>query len=74
VSRYERNKLEYIVMCVFLYAEQKGVGVAQALSYLLDGLGIRYLVDNYDIEHTLSIEDTLDALDIVCSRNVGAIL
>ena len=72
MSRYERNKVEYIVMCVFLYADRKGLPVKRALRYLLDGKGIAHLEAHYDIEHTLPVDDTLDALDAICQRNCGA--
>lgn len=36
---------------------------------LLDFGGISFLEDGYEIEHTLPIEDTIDALQIVCARN-----
>ena len=35
MSREEKNKVEYIVMCVFLFAERLGLQVVEALSYLL---------------------------------------
>ena len=73
MSRYEKNKLEYIVMCVFMFARRQGIGVRPALRYLLDGKGISYLESHYDIEHTLSLEDTLDTLEIICRKNGGAL-
>ena len=72
MSRYEKNKIEYIVMCVFLFAKRSGMPVKRALRYLLDGKGIAYLEEHYDIEHTLPIDDTLDSLEMVCQRNLGA--
>ena len=50
---------------------RKGVPVKRALRYLLDGKGIAHLEEHYDIEHTLPIADTLDALDAICRRNCG---
>ncbi len=73
MSREEKNKIEYVTMCVFLFASRFGMGVKDALGYLLDFDGIGFLDENYDIEHTLPIEDTLEALQVVCARNGGAV-
>ena len=32
---------------------------------------IQYLKENYDIEHTLSIEDAVDDLAVLCRKNGG---
>ena len=71
MSDYERNKIEYVVMCLFAYADRQGVTVKNALRHLLGRRGIEFLDQHYDAEHTLPIEDTLDALVTVCARNGG---
>ena len=71
MSDYERNTIEYVIMCLFAYADRQGITVEEALRHLLDHHGIEYLDEYYDAEHTLPIEDTLDALITVCARNGG---
>lgn len=73
MSREQKNMIEYITMCVFLFASRFKMQITDALGYLLDFGGISYLEDEYEIEHTLPIEDTLDALQIICARNGGSI-
>ncbi len=71
MSRYDKDKLTYIVMCVFLFGKRMGVDAQEAMSYLLRYRGISHLDEHYEAEHTLPIEDTLDALTLVCHRNGG---
>ena len=73
MSREERNKVEYVTLCIFRFASSFGMQVKDALGYLLDFGGIAFLEENYEIEHTLPLDDTMDALRIVCRRNGGAL-
>ena len=67
----QKNMIEYVTMCVFLFASRFGMQVVEALGYLLDFGGISFLEEGYEIEHTLPMEDTLDALQVICARNGG---
>lgn len=71
MSREEKNRIEYVTMCIFLFAKQFGIQVKDALQYLLAFGGIAFLDENYAIEHTLPIDDTMDALRTICARNGG---
>ncbi len=71
MSRDEKNRIEYVVMCVFLFARRFDLHVKAALTYLLSFGGIAFLEENYEIEHTLPIDDTMESLQIVCARNGG---
>ena len=71
MSREERNKIEYITMCIFLFASRFKMSVVDAIGYLLDFKGIGFLEENYEIEHTLPIDDTMEALRMVCAREGG---
>jgi len=43
----------------------------EAFNYLYAHDGISFIKENYDIEHTLSIEDAIDDLAVVCRNNGG---
>lgn len=73
MSREERNKIEYITMCVFLFASRFKMSVVDAIGYLLDFKGIGFLEENYEIEHTLPIDDTIAALQAVCAKQGGSV-
>ena len=59
---------DYMVMIVFEYASEKGLSTIEAFRCLDSCGGIKALEENYDIEHTLPISSTIDALDALCAR------
>ena len=68
-----RNRIEYIVSCVGAFAQHCNLTNAQAYSYLRRFTGIDFLIDCYEAEHTLSIEDAVSDLLILCQRKGGRI-
>ena len=44
-----------------------------AFNYLYDHNGIEFLIDCYEAEHTLSLDDAVDDLTLVCRNNGGDI-
>lgn len=73
MSNEEIKKINYIVACVNQFADNTNLGVQQAFRYLYNYKGIEFLKDHYDIEHTLSFEDTIEDLKIICQKNGGMI-
>jgi hypothetical protein len=63
----------YYAMCVSLFAKLKKIGLKDAFNYLNTYKGIDFLVECYDAEHTLSLDDAVDDLTAVCKNNGGAI-
>lgn len=53
------------------FGERFNLTVQQSFRYLYNFKGIRFLLEYYDVEHTLSIEDTVDDLIKVCQKNGG---
>lgn len=66
-----KKKINYTVVCVNEFAERYKISERDAFFYLLDHQGIEFLKEYYDIEHTLSIEDVVDDLTLVCRNNGG---
>lgn len=58
-------------MIVRLFGERYGLNVQQAFRYLYSFRGLQHLNEHYEIEHTLSVEDTIYGLVQVCKRNGG---
>ena len=69
----ELNKLQYYIMCVSAFSDKKGLSPQYAFNYLYEHDGIRFLIDCYDAEHTLSINDAVEDLSLVCKNNGGTI-
>ena len=65
--------MQYYVLCVRAFTNTKGISPAEAFNYLYAHGGIDFLVDCYDAEHTLSMNDAVDDLTIVCKKNGGTI-
>ncbi|MDR0731209.1 MAG: DUF3791 domain-containing protein [Treponema sp.] len=67
------KQVHYYVMCVSLFAKLKGIGPRDAFNYLNEYKGIDFLVECYDAEHTLSLDDAVDDLTAVCKNHGGTI-
>ena len=68
-----RNRLQYYVLCVGAFAVSKQLPQTEAFNYLYEHKGIDFLIDYYDAEHTLSLNDAVDDLTLVCKNNGGTI-
>lgn len=63
---------DYMVMIVSEYASEKGLTQTEAFQKLDECGGISALEETYDVEHTLPISSTIDALDALCVRKGAA--
>jgi hypothetical protein len=71
VDRAIFNKIEYIVCCVGAFAERFNLTNAQAYAYMRRFNGVDFLLECYDAEHTLSIDDAVEDVQTICFRNGG---
>lgn len=67
----QRKQINYTVACVSEFARKYGLGMKEAFSFLYQHRAIEFLKENYDIEHTLSLNDALDDMLMICERNGG---
>lgn len=67
------NIIEYIVCCVSEFASQHKLAANEAYSYLNKFGGIDFLIECYDAEHTLSIDDAVEDLQTLCHNNGGVL-
>jgi len=70
----DKNAIHYFIVCVADFAEKYKMSIRDAFLYLKKYNGIRYLVENYEIEHTLSKEDTLEAMSLIVRQNGGSLI
>lgn len=66
-----KKKINYTVVCVNEFANRFNIAAREAFIYLYDYQGIAFIKENYDIEHTLSIDDAIDDLALICRNNGG---
>ena len=67
------DRIYYYIMCVSAFSDKKGLSRQDAFNYLYQYKGMEFLVDCYEAEHTLSPDDAVDDLTIVCKNNGGHI-
>lgn len=68
-----KNKLEFVVACVGEFAMRHCLSNSVAYAYLRRFSGIEFLLKHYPAVHTLSIDDVVDDLQILCMRKGGKI-
>ena len=68
-----RSHIQFYVLCVGAFARAKGIPHVEAFNYLYEHKGIDFLIECYDAEHTLSLNDAVEDLTIVCKNNGGVI-
>ncbi|TGX83848.1 DUF3791 domain-containing protein [Palleniella muris] len=67
------DRIEYVVACVGAFAQRYKLSNQQAYAYLRRFSGIDFLLDCYVAEHTLSIDDAVSDLQVLCRRKGGKI-
>lgn len=65
------NRIEYLTTCISAFGEQFKLSNIEAYNYLKRYKGVDFLIECYDAEHTLSIENTVTDLQLLCLNNGG---
>lgn len=73
-KRELKNRIEYLVSCIGAFAQRFGLSNSQAYSYLHRYTGIDFLMECYEAEHTLSIDDAVDDLQMLCYNKGGRLV
>mgnify|MGYP002623897124 CR=1 FL=1 len=69
-----RDKLSYIITCISVFGEQYDLQPKQAYYYLKRYGGLTFLDECYPAEHTLSLNDAIDDMTVICHRNGGGLV
>ena len=67
----QRKQINYTVALVSEFAKKHQLSQQDALAYLYKYKAIEFIKENYDIEHTLSFDEALDDMIIICRNNGG---
>lgn len=67
----ERKQINYTIVCVNEFAREHNLAVKEAFQFLFDHKAIEFIKENYDIEHTLSLEEALSDMLMICKKNGG---
>ncbi len=68
-----RDKAEYIIILVSIFARKYGLTDTQAYRYLNRFKAISFLDNQYHVAHTQSFEDVISGIAVFCQRQGGAI-
>lgn len=71
MSESQKNMTDYFVVCVNEFAKRYDISAREALFYLDQHEGLRFLEEFYDVQHTLSFDETVDNLTVICQRYGG---
>lgn len=66
-----KQKVAYFVVCIRDFGVSHQLTPKEAYSYLDRHKGLQFLIECYEAEHTLSIEDAIADMTAVCKRNGG---
>lgn len=72
-DREEQNKICYYIACIGAFAERFSVSNAFAYNYLSAFKGLEFISKFYDVEHTFSIDEAVDDMQMICQRNGGGL-
>ncbi len=70
-SKPDRNVIEYVMTAIVEFARHHSMSIKDASNYLNRYKGIGFLTEFYDVEHTLSFNDCVADLTVVCHNNGG---
>lgn len=71
MSREDHNKIGYVVSLISEFATKYGMLPRQAYFYLKQFNGLDYMYNHYNVLHTFSYEDSIEAVSMVCRNNGG---
>ncbi len=71
LTKQRRNVINFMVVCVNEFASKFGLSTTEAFEYLHKYKGIAFIKDHYEVQHCLSLEDTIDDLVVVCKNHGG---
>lgn len=72
-NKPSKTVIEYVMTAIIEFAQRHKLSIREASNYLNRFKGLDFLSEFYDVEHTLSFNDCVDDLTVICQRNGGAI-
>lgn len=67
----QKKQIDYAVICVSEFAKKYNMKIKDAFQFLYQYKAIEFLKENYEIEHTLSLEDAVEDMLLICEKNGG---
>ena len=67
------NAIRFVVACIGRFAREKKLTLKEACGYLIRFGAIDFIRDHYEVQHQLSLSDSVDDMTAICLRNGGEI-
>ncbi|MCQ2270208.1 MAG: DUF3791 domain-containing protein [Bacteroidales bacterium] len=74
MSELVKNKIEYMLIIVQMFADKYQISNRLAYQYLCNYKGTELLEKQYNTFHTLSYDDVIDDVAAFCHNNGGYLL
>lgn len=74
MPKLTREKIEYIVMLVNMFARHFHLSEVEAYRYISRYQGIELIDEFYDVMHTQSFSDMVDSMAKYCAGNGGNLI
>ena len=71
MSNINTSHINWIVASINEFARHRSINPRNAFRYLYDHGGISFMINHYEEEHLLSLDDTVDDLVRICAQNGG---
>ena len=71
MSKSVLDRINYLVALITEFAKAHHISTPQAYEYLQDYKGLDFVEKYYDVEHTLSFDNTVEDLTAYCKRMGG---
>ncbi len=69
----QKKQIDYTVICVSEFAKKYNMKLKDAFQFLYQYKAIQFIKENYEIEHTLSFEDVVEDMLLICEKNGGVL-
>ena len=73
LKKVDKDMIDYVMTSIIEFSKRHHLTIREASNYLNRFKGIDFLTEFYDVEHTLSFNDCVDDLTVICQNNGGAI-
>ncbi len=70
-TKITTDVIHFIVMSMGMFARQHNLTKKEACNYLSRFKGLQFSIDNYEVQHQLSLQDCVDDMYAICKRNGG---
>lgn len=73
-DKVSADAIHYIVMCLGLFSRKYALTRKEACNYLARFKGLQFSIENYEVEHQLSLQESVEDMVAVCRRNGGGVV